>query len=77
MSLAVRTARKSRGRDSTRAFGQSVRGAPPIDIELVGRVLGNVPPVNTLYKGDYSQASRTPTRPPFERWWADGAALPV
>lgn len=37
----------------------------------------NVPPVNTLYKGDYSQASRTPSRPPFERWWADGTALPV
>jgi hypothetical protein len=35
----------------------------------------NVPPVNTLYKGDYSEASRTPTRPPFEKWWADGKPL--
>jgi hypothetical protein len=26
----------------------------------------NVPPVNTLFKGDYSEASRTPKRPPFE-----------
>jgi len=37
----------------------------------------NVPPINTLYKGDYSEASRTPTRPPFEAWWADGAPLPT
>lgn len=35
----------------------------------------NVPPFNTLYKGDYSEASRTPTRPPFDRWWADGVPL--
>ena len=26
----------------------------------------NVPPVNTLYKGDYSELTRT-QRPPFER----------
>jgi hypothetical protein len=35
----------------------------------------NVPPVNTLFKGDYSEASKTPTRPPFDRWWNLGAAL--
>lgn len=35
----------------------------------------NVPPFNTLYKGDYSEASRTPTRPPFERWWGTGQPL--
>jgi hypothetical protein len=35
----------------------------------------NVPPVNTLYKGDYSEASRTPSRPPFERWWKAGQPL--
>lgn len=35
----------------------------------------NVPPVNTLHKGDYSEASRTATRPPFERWWALGTPL--
>jgi hypothetical protein len=35
----------------------------------------NVPPVNTLYKGDYSEASRTPTRPPFDRWWKFGEPL--
>jgi hypothetical protein len=31
----------------------------------------NVPPVNTLYKGDYSEASRTPMRP-LERRWQSG-----
>lgn len=36
----------------------------------------NVPPVNTLLKGDYSEASRTPTRPPFDRWWQIGQPLP-
>ncbi len=35
----------------------------------------NVPPVNTLFKGDYSEASRTPARPPFDRWWNLGKAL--
>jgi hypothetical protein len=35
----------------------------------------NVPPINTLYKGDYSEASRTTVRPPFEKWWADGVPL--
>lgn len=35
----------------------------------------NVPPVNTLFKGDYSEASRTPTRPPFSRWWQMGQPL--
>jgi hypothetical protein len=34
----------------------------------------NVPPVNTLYKGDYSEISET-TPPPFERWWAKGKAI--
>jgi hypothetical protein len=35
----------------------------------------NVPPVNTLFKGDYSEASKTPTRPPFDRWWKVGTPL--
>jgi hypothetical protein len=34
----------------------------------------NVPPVNTLHKGDYSQLSRT-RRPPYETWWAKGVPL--
>ena len=37
----------------------------------------NVPPVNTLYKGDYSEASKTPARPPFDRWWQSGRPLGV
>jgi len=35
----------------------------------------NVPPVNTLYKGDYSEAARTPARPPFDGWWVLGTPL--
>lgn len=34
----------------------------------------NVPPLNTIFKGDYSQFTRTPP-PPFEAWWAKGAPL--
>lgn len=34
----------------------------------------NVPPVNTLHKGDYSELSRT-RRPPFESWWKKGVPL--
>lgn len=36
----------------------------------------NVPPVNTLYKGDYAELART-RRPPFETWWSKGVALAV
>ena len=35
----------------------------------------NMPPVNTLLKGDYSEISETPNRPPFEEWWARGVDL--
>jgi hypothetical protein len=34
----------------------------------------NVPPVNTLHKGDYSELSRT-RRPPFEAWWKKGVPV--
>ncbi len=34
----------------------------------------NVPPVNTLHKGDYSELNRT-RRPPYETWWAKGVPL--
>jgi hypothetical protein len=34
----------------------------------------NVPPINTLYKGDYSEISET-VRPPFEKWWAKGKLI--
>jgi hypothetical protein len=34
----------------------------------------NTPPLNTIYKGDYSEFSQT-QRPPFEEWWRKGAAL--
>lgn len=35
----------------------------------------NVPPVNTLHKGDYSELARTRRRPPFETWWGRGVIL--
>jgi hypothetical protein len=34
----------------------------------------NVPPLNTIYKGDYSEFART-DRPPFESWWNTGKPL--
>jgi hypothetical protein len=34
----------------------------------------NVPPVTTLYKGNYSEITAT-TAPPFEAWWAKGKPL--
>lgn len=35
----------------------------------------NVPPLNILYKGDYSEAFNTTERPPFEAWWKDAVPL--
>ena len=35
----------------------------------------NMPPINTLLKGDYSEISETPQPPPFEEWWAAGMDL--
>lgn len=29
----------------------------------------NVPPINTLLRGNYSEINQTPNCPPFERWW--------
>jgi hypothetical protein len=34
----------------------------------------NVPPINTLLKGDFSQINETEA-PPFEEWWAAGTDL--
>lgn len=34
----------------------------------------NVPPINTLYKGDYSEITAT-SAPPFESWWSKGKPL--
>jgi hypothetical protein len=35
----------------------------------------NVPPVNTLYKGDFSEILKTTTKPPFEAWWKKAVEL--
>ena len=46
------------------------------DRYIVGRnTVWNVPPVNSLHKGDYAEAFKTPNRPPFDRWWREGTAL--
>jgi hypothetical protein len=46
------------------------------DRYIVGRnTVWNVPPVNSLHKGDYAEAFKTPNRPPFDRWWTEGAPL--
>ncbi|WP_143194095.1 hypothetical protein [Micromonospora sp. CB01531] len=33
------------------------------------KVVWNVPPINTLFKNDYSEISPTSERPPFDQWW--------
>ncbi len=38
-------------------------------------VVYNVPPVNTIFEGSYSEAIESDTRPPFERWWQ--SAIPI
>jgi len=35
----------------------------------------NMPPINTLLKGDYSEISETTQPPPFDEWWAAGTDL--
>jgi len=35
----------------------------------------NVPPVNSLLRGSYSEILLTPNVPPFETWWAQGVPL--
>jgi len=40
------------------------------DRYIVGRrQVWNVPPVNSLHKGDYAEAFASPNRPPFDQWW--------
>ena len=34
----------------------------------------NVPPINTLYKDDYSEITAT-NAPPFESWWQKGKPI--
>lgn len=35
----------------------------------------NVPPVNTVFKGSYAEATRCDRRPPFQTWWDNGGDL--
>lgn len=36
------------------------------------KVVWNVPPINTLFKNDYSEISPAAERPPFNEWWDRG-----
>jgi hypothetical protein len=46
------------------------------DRYIIGRrQVWNLPPVNSLHKGDYAEAFSTPNRPPFAEWWAAGVGL--
>lgn len=35
----------------------------------------NVPPVNTLFAGQWSQVTQVGDRPPFEDWWAGAMSI--
>jgi hypothetical protein len=35
----------------------------------------NVPPINTIFRGSYSEAFNTTERPPFEEWWQRGVPI--
>jgi hypothetical protein len=35
----------------------------------------NIPPINSLLKGSYSEILETPNRPPFDRWWQQASAI--
>ena len=46
------------------------------DRYIIGRrQVWNLPPVNSLHKGDYSEAFSTPNRPPFAKWWDAGRGI--
>lgn len=40
-----------------------------------GQSVYNMPPVNTLYKGDYSEIVPAVSRPPFDEWWDRSISL--
>jgi hypothetical protein len=35
----------------------------------------NVPPINSLLKGSYSEILETPNRPPFDEWWEKASPI--
>jgi hypothetical protein len=35
----------------------------------------NVPPINSLLKGSYSEILKTPNRPPFDEWWKKASPI--
>lgn len=39
------------------------------------KIIYNIPPVNTIYRGQFSEFKKTENEPPFEDWWAKGLDL--
>lgn len=35
-------------------------------------VVYNIPPVDTIFQGQYAEMKKTDNRPPFEEWWVNG-----
>ena len=35
----------------------------------------NVPPINSLLRGQYSEILETPNRPPFDQWWSKAISI--
>ena len=35
----------------------------------------NVPPINSLLRGQYSEISETPNKPPFSQWWSKAVSI--
>lgn len=42
---------------------------------IANNVTYNVPPINSIYKGQYAEINITDKQPPFEKWWEVGTEL--
>ena len=42
---------------------------------ISAKVCFNIPPINSIYKGQYAEVKETVNRPPFEEWWIKGLDL--
>jgi hypothetical protein len=78
----------ARSKDDFKRFKQEVkalgvvaewrvaRGRFAHDRYIIGsNICYNVPPVGTIFAGDYGEALETPSVPPFGDWWAE--AVPI
>ena len=56
-----------------------------IDKKLIGKIHGrwilskkicyNIPPINSIYMGQYDEIKPSNNRPPFDIWWKEGKDL--